>query len=195
MTARTPTILKTYFETGDKPTQTQFGDLIDSFVNVATSATQTPIGPLALTDGSTVATASAADNSTKMANTSFVRTYVSAAAIAGTKDSFAYQNGFTNAGGGYDTGAYYRTNNGIVYLQGLVSCPANPNTKIIATLASGYRPLNSCIFSCYASFNGTISVGSVIVNTIGEVYYFGSNSATNISLNGLNFTVNAYSSA
>jgi len=31
MTAQSRTTLKTYFETGDRPTQTQFGDLIDSF--------------------------------------------------------------------------------------------------------------------------------------------------------------------
>lgn len=30
MTAQTQTVLKSYFETGDKPTQAQFGDLIDS---------------------------------------------------------------------------------------------------------------------------------------------------------------------
>lgn len=39
MTTQTPAILKTYFETGDRPTQAQFADLIDSSVNqVATSA-------------------------------------------------------------------------------------------------------------------------------------------------------------
>lgn len=41
MTAQTPTILKTYFETGDIPSQAQFGSLIDSYVNVAVSAAQT----------------------------------------------------------------------------------------------------------------------------------------------------------
>ena len=33
MSEQTRTVLKTYFETGDKPTQAQFGDLIDSAVN------------------------------------------------------------------------------------------------------------------------------------------------------------------
>ena len=31
MANQTTTTLKTYFNTGDKPTETQFGDLIDSF--------------------------------------------------------------------------------------------------------------------------------------------------------------------
>jgi hypothetical protein len=35
MSTVTDTILKTYFETGDKPTESQFEDLIDSKVNVA----------------------------------------------------------------------------------------------------------------------------------------------------------------
>lgn len=32
MTAQTKAVLKTYFETGDRPTQAQFGDLIDTFI-------------------------------------------------------------------------------------------------------------------------------------------------------------------
>lgn len=35
------TTLKTYFETGDKPTQSNFVDLIDSFLSLGTSASQT----------------------------------------------------------------------------------------------------------------------------------------------------------
>lgn len=35
MTTRSKTVLKTYFETGDKPTQTQFADLIDSLAHVS----------------------------------------------------------------------------------------------------------------------------------------------------------------
>lgn len=41
MTAVSRTTLKTYFETGDKPTQAQFIDLIDSSLNLAETASQT----------------------------------------------------------------------------------------------------------------------------------------------------------
>lgn len=41
MTVQTKTVLKSYFQTGDKPTQTQFGDLIDSYQD--TSALLTSI--------------------------------------------------------------------------------------------------------------------------------------------------------
>lgn len=40
MTALTPAVLKTYFETNDKPTQSQFADLIDSSINQVVSAAQ-----------------------------------------------------------------------------------------------------------------------------------------------------------
>ena len=33
MTQRTATILKTYFNTGDKPTETNFGDMLESYLN------------------------------------------------------------------------------------------------------------------------------------------------------------------
>lgn len=40
MTAQTTTVLKTYFETGDKPNQSQFSDLIDSYLNLSNTALQ-----------------------------------------------------------------------------------------------------------------------------------------------------------
>lgn len=40
MTAQTRSVLYTYFETGDKPTQSQFSDLIDSNLNLATTSAQ-----------------------------------------------------------------------------------------------------------------------------------------------------------
>lgn len=40
MTAQTRSILYTYFETGDKPNQSQFADLIDSNLNLATVSAQ-----------------------------------------------------------------------------------------------------------------------------------------------------------
>lgn len=43
MTAQTPTTLKTYFTTNAKPTQTQFGNLIDSYINISQTSAQTII--------------------------------------------------------------------------------------------------------------------------------------------------------
>lgn len=49
MTAQTPAVLKTYFETGDKPTQTQYADLIDSFVPTTGGGNTTVSGSLLVT--------------------------------------------------------------------------------------------------------------------------------------------------
>lgn len=46
MTQRSVTYLKGKFETGDIPTQTDYGDFIDSFVNLEASAAQTMAGRL-----------------------------------------------------------------------------------------------------------------------------------------------------
>jgi hypothetical protein len=46
MTQRSVTYLKGRFETGDIPTQSDYGDVLDSFVNLEASALQTMSGPL-----------------------------------------------------------------------------------------------------------------------------------------------------
>ena len=58
MTAQTPTVLKTYFETGDIPTQAQFTDLVDSIdIKVVKYATITAmLAATAPTDGTVIQT-------------------------------------------------------------------------------------------------------------------------------------------
>ncbi len=51
MTARTPTALKLFFETGDRPTQSQFGDVMDSYVNVVQTSGQTIISDVSAQGG------------------------------------------------------------------------------------------------------------------------------------------------
>lgn len=41
MSAQTKTVLKTYFESGDRPTAAEFADLIDSFADAPVSAPAT----------------------------------------------------------------------------------------------------------------------------------------------------------
>lgn len=48
MTAQTRATLKTYFETGDKPTQTQFANTIDSFVSLLDTTAQTVVSDISL---------------------------------------------------------------------------------------------------------------------------------------------------
>lgn len=46
MTAQTPAVLKTYFEQGDRPTEAQFAQLIDSYVNQAQTSAQAVLSPI-----------------------------------------------------------------------------------------------------------------------------------------------------
>ena len=48
MATQTGTTLKTYFNTGDKPTEAQFVDLIDSNLNLSDSSTQTVSSPVTI---------------------------------------------------------------------------------------------------------------------------------------------------
>ena len=49
MAKQNRTILKNYFQTGDKPSQAQYADLIDSNLNLSDTTTQTIISPVNLT--------------------------------------------------------------------------------------------------------------------------------------------------
>lgn len=57
MTAQIPSVLKSYFETNDRPTQGQFADLIDSCINVVQTGSQTIVS-----DVSALGTLSVAGN-------------------------------------------------------------------------------------------------------------------------------------
>lgn len=86
MTARTPTYLKGRYEQGDIPQGTDYEDLFDSYVNVATSAEQTMSGNLKI-NGELIATTVSAG--------SFVTTNVSATNIYGSFANIASISGVT----------------------------------------------------------------------------------------------------
>lgn len=55
MTISNKTTLKTYFETNDKPTQSQFSDFIDSCLNLAETSSQTVVGSVVVSGNLAVA--------------------------------------------------------------------------------------------------------------------------------------------
>lgn len=82
MTARTPTYLKGRFEQGDIPQGTDYEDLIDSFINIATSATQTIVGGVNFSNQIESAAIYASFVSAASINSSFIEaTTVSAAFV------------------------------------------------------------------------------------------------------------------
>lgn len=68
MTARDPTALKAAFENGDTPQGSDFSDLIDSFINVTTSADQAINSNLETTGELAAASVSAASMATSVLN-------------------------------------------------------------------------------------------------------------------------------
>lgn len=73
MTQQTRATLYTYFQTGDKPTQSQFTDLIDSCLNLATATSQTVSGGAAFGGLVTASTPTQFDSSTNLATTLFIK--------------------------------------------------------------------------------------------------------------------------
>lgn len=55
MTISNKTTLKTYFQTNDKPNQSQFSDFIDSCLNLAEASSQTVVGSVVVSGNLTVA--------------------------------------------------------------------------------------------------------------------------------------------
>lgn len=80
MTAQTRATLFTYFETGDKPTQSQFHDLIDSSVSLIGSSAQSITSNVTLT-GTLIANGAVAINNTL--TVSGAATYTNNVSIAG----------------------------------------------------------------------------------------------------------------
>lgn len=102
-------------------------------------------------------------------------------------------NGFAAVGVGSALPAWWMDRDGIVHLEGLLSCPATPNGMQIATLPASVRPLSGTqSYSAYAVVSAAVSPQGVTVDTAGAVKYVGSNSATQISLNGIAFTTQAH---
>jgi len=58
--------------------------------------------------------------------------------------ALSFNSGWTDYGGGFKTGCYYKDSMGIVHLHGLVK-RVSGSSGSIATLPSGYRPVNGTI--------------------------------------------------
>jgi hypothetical protein len=56
----------------------------------------------------------------------------------GSAGNPAFQNGCTNLGGVYQTAAFFKDAQGIVYLKGAVTCPGT--SQVAFELPPGYRP-------------------------------------------------------
>lgn len=95
-------------------------------------------------------------------------------------------NGFANVGAPWSLAQARKHGGGLVTLAGYLSCPANPNGKLITTLPAGFRPIAGEIF-LVTVIAGAFSAGALHVLADGTITYFGDNAATQLVLSGLNF--------
>jgi len=154
-------ILKGYFETGDKPTEQEYIDLIDSCLNKTddsfittipdSSTTQKGIAEQATlaevetgTDGSRFVTPEGAKRAAethslvKSVNGQTGDVIVSSNDDSGWIDA-PLQGTITNVGGAFQT-ARYRKLNGVVYIEGRVQGGVDDSTNTIFQLPLGFRP-------------------------------------------------------
>jgi hypothetical protein len=105
-------------------------------------------------------------------------------------------NSFVNTGGSYQSLQFTKDKNGIVTVNGIVTCPASPNGKTITTLPTGFAPLK-IIKSVISTIDGGIaSYATVAVDNSGNIIVYCTNTTTqleiNISFQTKNYVTNIY---
>lgn len=95
----------------------------------------------------------------------------------------SFQNGWTNYGGSYNEGGYFKDSMGIVHLRGLVRTGSVGNAYTIFTLPDGYRPARRELL-CAGTYPE--AHGRVDVETNGRVIPYSVNNGW-VSLDGLTF--------
>lgn len=96
-------------------------------------------------------------------------------------DVSSFSNSWVNYGGAYANAAYYKDQNGFVYLRGLIKSGTNAQTAF--TLPAGYRPSGTNFL--VSNSNGNF--GSINVLSDGSVQPSGTGSGTWFSFEGVRF--------
>lgn len=201
--------LKAYFQTGERPTQDQFSDLIDSYVSRTDDSYVTALPDAAETvkgvaEIATLAEVQAGTDSTRIVTPAgakkAVQTFAAAMApvqsvngqtgnivITSTADSgwinAVLINGFLDVGGIYQT-ARYRKKAGVVYLEGFVKNTGVNNSPIFQ-LPFGYWPAKRLIFPQVLNSG---AIGRVDIDANGNVLAI-TMDANGTNLSGISFVV------
>ncbi len=86
--------------------------------------------------------------------------------------NLTYQNGWSDYGGGYATGAYTKTSAGVVVLKGLVKRTGTPTAgETIAVLPVGYRPSEMIMFGTSTSTSGADATARIDIYPTGAIVY------------------------
>lgn len=201
--------LKSYFEAGDRPTASQFVDLIDSVLNITDDdyveslpdATTTQKG---IVEQATLAEVEAGTDTTRFVTPKGAKRAVEVftppppvTSVNGqtgditiaipTNDDSGWQsptlaNGFLNYSTAYQ-GARFRKKNGVVYTEGLLK--AGANGLFVFTLPVGFRPTQRLVFPI-SKYSNTI--GRVDVESNGRVTVINGHTRW-FSISGISFLV------
>jgi hypothetical protein len=198
--------LKSYFETGDRPSQENFADLVDSFVSRTDDSFVQTLPDASAAQKGIVQQATAAEVQAGTNNQHYVtpdgaklaaQTFAPVKSVNGQTGAVtinlpaiqdtgwvnaALLNSFINFGAPHEV-ARYRKKGGVVYLEGVVKFGGS-NT-IMMQLPVGFRPANvlSFIVATNSTAFGRISVapsGDVICNVVNTAF---------TSLSGITFVV------
>jgi len=210
MANKTRSELKQYFETGKKPTQGEYADLIDSFVSRLDDDYVATLPNATTTQKGIVEQATIAESQSGTDNTHFVTPKGTKRAIEtfapalspvqsvndmtgditidlGTDSGWqtaTLMNGILNNGGLYQQ-ARYRKKNGVVYIEGLVKGGTASGNVTIFKLPLNFRPNKRIVLN---SVRGGNQIHRTDINSNGDVVCY-SYSAAYTSISGISFLV------
>jgi hypothetical protein len=199
--------LKSYFETGDRPTQENFTDLVDSCLNRADDAFVQTLPDATTSQKGVVQQATATEVQAGANNQHYVtpagaklatETFSPVKSINGqtgivtitipppVQDSgwinLVLANSFINIGSPYEV-ARCRKKAGVVYLEGVVKFGGS--NLVIAQLPVGFRPANMLSFTVSTN---SAAVGRINIASSGDILAASINTAFT-SLSGIVFVV------
>ncbi|MCK8523075.1 hypothetical protein M0D21_15970 [Aquimarina sp. D1M17] len=200
--------LKNRFKKGDKPTEQDYGDLIDSFLNRLDDDFVASLPDATTTQKGIVEQATLAEVETATDSTRFVTPEGAKRAVdrhapvksvngkTGAVTIAEYQeedsgwqtpvllNNVTNYSTAFQ-GVRYRKKNNIVFIEGMIKGQTadNNTTIVVFKLPTGYRPSKQLVFTCTKTGNVSIRID---VKSNGDVtcYNFG---ASWTSISGISF--------
>lgn len=194
MAQKNRTTLKSYFETGDKPTESQFEDLIDSMANITEDNATTSQAGIVTRSSTTEVTTGTEDTKfvTPKGAKKAAETHAPVLTVNGQTgnvsvgDDSGWQpapltNGFINYGAGWQI-ARFRRKNGVVYLEGLVKNGSAGAPMF--QLPPGFMPSDKLIFSTI----GNNALARINIDSNGDVVAHIHNSQW-MSLSGISFVI------
>jgi hypothetical protein len=96
-------------------------------------------------------------------------------------------NGFANVASGFALAGYWQTKDGVVIMEGLLSCPATPNGLVIFTLPAAASPPLARNMPAYALVGLVVTPQGFGISASGVVTFQGLNTTSQVALDGITF--------